>query len=146
VYLLVFHVYIKQMHGSRSKIPSKKSRPYIYIYIYTHKYDDKFLALLGTIYIYIHDISRLRFKGLKLCISFERNYKMYSEFQINVMLSQNCTQARQISGGKCQTKAVRCSKNSQQWALPVRNVPTAAYACCAWHSRLSALQQCIEVT
>jgi hypothetical protein len=38
------------MHGSRSKIPSKKYRPYIY--------DVKFLALLGTPYIY--DISRLR--------------------------------------------------------------------------------------
>jgi hypothetical protein len=24
VYLLVFHAYIKEMHGSRSKIPSKK--------------------------------------------------------------------------------------------------------------------------
>jgi hypothetical protein len=40
------------MHGSRSKIPSKKSRPYIYIY------DIKFLALLGAPHIY--DISRLR--------------------------------------------------------------------------------------
>jgi hypothetical protein len=40
------------MHGSRSKIPSKKSRPYIY--------DVKFLALLGASYIY--DISRLRVK------------------------------------------------------------------------------------
>jgi hypothetical protein len=38
------------MHGSRSKIPSKKSRPYIY--------DAKFVALLGAPYIY--DISRLR--------------------------------------------------------------------------------------
>jgi hypothetical protein len=26
VYLLVFHTYINEMHGSRSKIPSKKSR------------------------------------------------------------------------------------------------------------------------
>jgi hypothetical protein len=25
VYLLVFHAYINEMHGSRSKIPSKKS-------------------------------------------------------------------------------------------------------------------------
>jgi hypothetical protein len=49
VYLLVFHTYSNEMHGSRSKIPSKKSRPYIYI---------KFLALLGA--PYIHDISRLR--------------------------------------------------------------------------------------
>jgi len=31
VYLLVFHAYIKEMHGSRSKISSKKSRPYIHI-------------------------------------------------------------------------------------------------------------------
>jgi hypothetical protein len=38
------------MHGSRSKIPSKKSRPYIY--------DVKFLAVLGAPYIY--DSSRLR--------------------------------------------------------------------------------------
>jgi hypothetical protein len=58
MYLLVFHAYINEMHGSRSKIPSKKSRPYIY--------DVKFLALLGAPYIYIyiythtHDISRLR--------------------------------------------------------------------------------------
>jgi hypothetical protein len=50
VYLLVFHAYINEMHGSRNKIPSKKSRPYIY--------DVKFLALLGASYIY--DISRLR--------------------------------------------------------------------------------------
>jgi hypothetical protein len=42
------------MHGSRSKIPSKKSRPYIYIYIH----DVKFLTLLGAPYIY--DICRLR--------------------------------------------------------------------------------------
>jgi hypothetical protein len=40
------------MHGSRSKIPSKISRPYIY--------DVKFLALLGTPYIY--NTSRLRVK------------------------------------------------------------------------------------
>jgi hypothetical protein len=50
VYLLVFHAYINELHGSRSKIPSKKSRPYIQ--------DIKFLALLGTPYIY--NISRLR--------------------------------------------------------------------------------------
>jgi hypothetical protein len=50
VYLLVFHTYINEMHGSRSKIPSQKSRPYIY--------DVKFLALLGAPYIY--DISMLR--------------------------------------------------------------------------------------
>jgi hypothetical protein len=50
VYLLVFHAYINEMHCSRSKIPSKNSRPYIY--------DVKFLALLGAPYIY--DISRLR--------------------------------------------------------------------------------------
>jgi hypothetical protein len=40
------------MHGSRSKIPSKKFRLYIY--------DVKFLALLGAAYIY--DIIRLRVK------------------------------------------------------------------------------------
>jgi hypothetical protein len=49
------------MHGSRSKIPNKKSRSYIY--------DVKFLALQGApyiyihiyvcMYIYIHDIRRL---------------------------------------------------------------------------------------
>jgi hypothetical protein len=50
VYLLVLHAHINEMHGSRSKIPSNKSRPYIY--------DVKFLALLGAPYIY--DISRLR--------------------------------------------------------------------------------------
>jgi hypothetical protein len=44
------------MRGSRSKIPSKKFRPYVYIYIY----DVKFLALLGAPYIY--NISRLRVK------------------------------------------------------------------------------------
>jgi hypothetical protein len=53
VYLLVFHTYINEMHGSRSKIPSKKSRPYIY--------DFKLLALLGGPYIY--NISRLRVTG-----------------------------------------------------------------------------------
>jgi hypothetical protein len=43
------------MHGSRSKIPSKKSRPYIH--------DVKFLALLRAPYIY--DISKLRVKRIK---------------------------------------------------------------------------------
>jgi hypothetical protein len=54
VYLLVFHAYINEMYGSRSKIPSKKSGPYIY--------DVKSLALLGApyIYIYIYDIGKLR--------------------------------------------------------------------------------------
>jgi hypothetical protein len=52
VYLLGFHTYINEMHGSKSKTPSKKSRPYIY--------DVKFLAVLGALYIY--DISRLRVK------------------------------------------------------------------------------------
>jgi hypothetical protein len=42
------------MHGSRSKIPGKKSRSYIY--------DVKFLVLLGAPYIYIYDISRIRVK------------------------------------------------------------------------------------
>jgi hypothetical protein len=50
VYLLVFHAYINEMRIRRSKIPSKKSRPYIYIYIH----DVKFLALLGAPYIYIY--------------------------------------------------------------------------------------------
>jgi hypothetical protein len=56
--IFVFHAYINEMHGSRSKIPSKKSRPYIY--------DAKFLALLGaSIYIYIYDISRVRVKCIR---------------------------------------------------------------------------------
>jgi hypothetical protein len=48
--MLFFHACINEMHGSRSKIPSKKSRPY--------RCDIKFLTLLGAPYIY--DISRLR--------------------------------------------------------------------------------------
>jgi hypothetical protein len=59
---LVFHAYIHEMYGSRSKIPSKKFRPYIY--------DVKFLALLGAPYIY--DISRLRVKSL---FCFINNYQ-----------------------------------------------------------------------
>jgi hypothetical protein len=55
VYLLVFHAYIKEMHGSRSKILSKNSLPYIY--------DVKFLTLLGAPYIY--DVSRLRVKATR---------------------------------------------------------------------------------
>jgi hypothetical protein len=43
-----FHAYVNGMHGSRSKIPSKKCRSYIY--------DVKFLALLGALYIYILDV------------------------------------------------------------------------------------------
>jgi hypothetical protein len=43
------------MHGSRSKIPSKKSCPYIY--------DVKYLALVGAPYIY--DIIRLRVKSME---------------------------------------------------------------------------------
>jgi hypothetical protein len=54
VYSLVFHAYINEMHGSRSKIPNKKSRQYISI---------KFLALLGAPYIYD---SRLRVNVLHL--------------------------------------------------------------------------------
>jgi hypothetical protein len=50
--LLVFHAYVNEVHGSRSKIPSTKCRPYTY--------DVKFLALLGAPYIF--DISRLRVK------------------------------------------------------------------------------------
>src|SRR5215471_8195701 len=38
MYLLVFHAYIKEMHGSRSKIPSKKSGPYIHISRLRHKF------------------------------------------------------------------------------------------------------------
>jgi hypothetical protein len=49
VYLLVFHAYINEMHGSRSKIPSKISRPYI---------DVKFLALLGAPYIYMTSLGK----------------------------------------------------------------------------------------
>jgi hypothetical protein len=60
------------MRGSRIKIHSKKSRPYIYcicVYIYTytythtHTHDVKFLALLGAPYIYI---SRLRDKARRI--------------------------------------------------------------------------------
>jgi hypothetical protein len=49
VYLLVFHAYINEMHGSRSKIPSKNYRIYIH--------DVKSLTLLGALHIY--NISRL---------------------------------------------------------------------------------------
>jgi hypothetical protein len=54
LYLLLFHAHINEMHGSRNKISSKKSRPYMSIY------DVKFLALLGAPYTY--DISRLMVK------------------------------------------------------------------------------------
>jgi hypothetical protein len=60
VYLLVFHAYVNEMHGSRSKMP-RKILVHIYIYIYMYVYDVKFLALLGPPYIY--DVSRLRVKG-----------------------------------------------------------------------------------
>jgi hypothetical protein len=53
--MLVFHAYINEMHGSRSKIPIKKL---VHIYIYIH--DVKFLALHGAPHIY--DINRLRVK------------------------------------------------------------------------------------
>jgi hypothetical protein len=62
VYLLGFHAYINEMHGSRSKIPSK-NLVHIYIYIYVYV---KFLALLGAPYIY--DISRLRVNTLTTLI------------------------------------------------------------------------------
>jgi hypothetical protein len=70
---LVFHAYINEMHGSRRKIASKKSRPYIYIYIY----DVKFLALLRAPYIY--DISRLRVKGLliRMYVKFINNFFVF---------------------------------------------------------------------
>jgi hypothetical protein len=47
------------MHGSISKIPSKRSRPYIY--------DVKFLALIGAPYIY--DISRLRVNITRMIVN-----------------------------------------------------------------------------
>jgi hypothetical protein len=50
------------MGGSKSKILSKKTRPYIY--------DVKFLALLGAPYIY--DISRLRVKMFMEDILYKR--------------------------------------------------------------------------
>jgi hypothetical protein len=50
--MLGFPAYINEMHGSRSKIPNIKPRPYIY--------DVKFLASLGAVHIY--DTSRLRVK------------------------------------------------------------------------------------
>jgi hypothetical protein len=58
------------MHGSTSKIPSKKSHPYIY--------DVKFLALVRApyIYIYIYGIIRLRFKILGTELR-ERNVLIY---------------------------------------------------------------------
>jgi hypothetical protein len=55
-----FHACINEMPGSRSKIPSKKSRPYIH--------DVKFGALVGAPYIY--EISRLRAKGFIYLSSF----------------------------------------------------------------------------
>jgi hypothetical protein len=57
------------MHGSRSKIPSKISLPYIY--------DVKFLALLGA--SYIHDISRLRV-NMKVALLFP--VSPYSQLKI----------------------------------------------------------------
>jgi hypothetical protein len=70
VYLLVFHTYINEMHGSRSKIPSKKSRPYIH--------DVKFLALLGP--AYMCDISRLRVnKKILICILNFRSVEMQGQ-------------------------------------------------------------------
>jgi hypothetical protein len=48
MYLLVFHAYIKEMHGSRSKIPTKNL-----VHIYTLS------SGFTTSSIYIHDISRL---------------------------------------------------------------------------------------
>jgi hypothetical protein len=62
VYLLVFHAYNNEMHGSRSKIPIKNL---VHIYIYIYIYDVKFLALLGAPYTSIYDISRLRVKVVK---------------------------------------------------------------------------------
>src|SRR5215510_5772882 len=72
MYLLVFHAYINEMHGSRSKIHSKKSRPYIY--------DVKFLALLGAPCIY--DISRLRVReSVEL-----RLFSLYGMFWVSLPL------------------------------------------------------------
>jgi hypothetical protein len=53
------------MYGSRSKIPSKKSHPYIY--------DVKFLALLGAPY----DISRLRVSRIFFEIAVSLTYFIY---------------------------------------------------------------------
>jgi hypothetical protein len=73
--LLVFHANINEMNGSRSKIPTKNFRPYIY--------DVKFLALLGAphthththIYIYIYDLSKLRVKYM-YNLSFGQNSEL----------------------------------------------------------------------
>jgi hypothetical protein len=65
VYLIVFHAYINEIHATRSKIPSKKSRPYIYVCMY----EVKFLALREAPYTPIYDINRIRVK---------RNYLYFS--------------------------------------------------------------------
>jgi hypothetical protein len=77
VYLLVSHAHINEIHGSRSKIPSKKSRPYIYIL--------KFLALLGAPYIYIYDISRLRVK-----VRVGKFYEIRTDFCYNGVCYFDC--------------------------------------------------------
>jgi hypothetical protein len=62
------------MHGSRSKIPSKKSRPYIYV---------KFLALLGAPYIY--DISRLTVNiNTTISISCKKIYGKINEMNMDM--------------------------------------------------------------
>jgi hypothetical protein len=70
VYLLVFHAYLNEIRGSRSKIPNKKSRSY------TRIYDVKFLVLLGAPYIY--DISRLRVNNMQ-----EVHPMMYLLYKLN---------------------------------------------------------------
>jgi hypothetical protein len=70
------------MHGSRSKISSKNSRPYIY--------DVKFLALLGASYIY--DISRLRVNSFYCFCIFvgDGNSHIIKEERAMLRVSKNC--------------------------------------------------------
>jgi hypothetical protein len=63
------------MHGSRSKIPSKKFLPYIY--------EVKFLALLGAPYIY--DISRLR---VKMSVLKDSSYNALNTLLISIKTSK----------------------------------------------------------
>jgi hypothetical protein len=73
VYLLGFHAYINEMHGSRSKIPSKITRPYIH--------DIKCLALVGSPYIY--EISRLKV-NYHYCAAKNNFYMFYQQSSNNL--------------------------------------------------------------
>jgi hypothetical protein len=113
VYLLDFHAYINEMHGSKSKIPNKNFCLYIH--------DFKFMAFLGTPYIY--DISRLRVKCFLLC-----QLEAHLQFSHNVFFSLHTM---------CSSVYARCVLQfTHDVFFSLRTMCSSVYAQCVLQQRI----------